>query len=47
MRRTSVLRSKALAQGEFTSPEHERHKGPLAGLSAGDELKQKLLELRN
>ena len=46
MRRTSILRSKTLAQGEFTSPEHENHKGPPAGLPAGDELKQKLLELR-
>ena len=35
VRRTSVLRSKTLAQGEFISPEHFDPKGPPRGLTRG------------
>ncbi len=37
--RTSVLRSKTLAEGEFTSPEQNEKRGPRAdGTSGGAEL---------
>ena len=36
VRRTSVLRSKTLAQGEFTSPEPSNGRGPHAGLTRGE-----------
>ena len=36
VRRTSVLRSKTLAQGEFISPEHFDPKGPPRGLTRGE-----------
>ena len=36
VRRTSVLRSKTLAQGEFISPEHFDLKGPTRGLTRGE-----------